>query len=82
MHVRGRTNNAALIAAAQISASELAQGAVTITLDASEGTPLSAYGSPLQTENLPYDLRAIDASGTKLVLLHGIVILSRGITHE
>lgn len=82
MQVRSRTDNGALIAAAEITTSELAQGAFTVTLRASEGTPLNSYGSPLQTENLPYDLRATDSAGTKITLFGGVVVLSRGVTHD
>lgn len=82
LHVRSRVDNDTLIAAATFDLTEVATGAITPMLSAIEGTPLNGYGSPLQTENLPYDLRAVDPAGDKLVLAAGMVILSRGVTHD
>lgn len=82
MHVRSRVNNSALIAAAEIEITDGPNGEFSTVLRAGEDSALYALGSPLQTLNLPYDLRATDEAGTSLVLAAGVVVLSRGVTHD
>lgn len=81
-HVRSRLNNAALVAAGELDFSQGAYGRVTATLRASEDTPLNTYGSPLQVENLPFDIRLKLPTGFRIDLVAGTVILSRGVAHD
>jgi hypothetical protein len=79
MQVRDKITQA-LIAQADLEVNDAANGEVTVTLLASEGSPLSAYGSAIQNINLPYDLRITDGDGLHTVLFGGQIILSRGET--
>jgi hypothetical protein len=81
-HVRSRTNNAALVAAGTLDFSDAAYGRIEAILRASEGNPLNTYGSALQTENLPFDIRVVLPSGLRRDLVAGAVILSRGVSHD
>jgi hypothetical protein len=69
-----------LVAAADIEITDAPAGEVTVILRASEGSPLSAYGAAIQTANLHYDMRLTDTDGVHLIVVSGIVILSRGET--
>jgi hypothetical protein len=81
MQVREKLSQA-LIASAEIEIVDAVGGFVGITLLASEGTPLGRYGASIQVANLHYDLRMIDSGGSKVPLLAGIIILSRGETRQ
>lgn len=69
-----------LIAEAGIDVTDAQQGEATIILRASEGSPLSAYGAAIQTANLHYDLRLTDTDGVHLIVVAGLLILTRGET--
>lgn len=79
MQVRDKLTQA-LIATATIEMVDPARGEMTVTLKASEGSPLSAYGAALQIVNLPYDLRVTESDGFQTILFVGQVVLSRGET--
>lgn len=81
-HVRSRLSNTALVAAGALDFSEAVYGRITATLRASEDQPLNTYGSALQTENLPFDIRLTLPSGFKRDIVAGTVILSRGVSHD
>jgi len=69
-----------LIASAEIDVTDAAAGEADIILRASEGAALAAYGAPIQTANLHYDVRLTDSEGVHLIVVSGLVILSRGET--
>lgn len=69
-----------LVETAQIDVIDPVAGLIGVTLRASEGTPLGNFGSGIQVANLNYDMRLIDNGGSKVPLLAGLVILSRGET--
>lgn len=79
LQVKSRLNNSAVVASALIDI-EPEAGRITTVLRASEGHPLQSFGSPVQTENLPFDFRLTDPSGLKVDVAAGVVILSRGVT--
>lgn len=81
MQVRDKLTQV-LIATGAIEIVHAPTGLIGVTLRASEGTPLGRYGSGIQVANLHYDLRMIDSGGTKVALLAGIIILSRGETRQ
>jgi hypothetical protein len=80
MQVKARLDNGPVIETGICAISQPALGWFTATLRASEGTPLASYGDPLQTVNLPYDIRLTSPSGIKIDFVAGVVILSRGVT--
>lgn len=80
MQVKDRLNTAVTIASAEIEITDATRGEFQTILRGSEGSPLSAYGDPLLTYNLPYDLRLSYADDLREVLVTGVVILSRGKT--
>lgn len=82
MQVKSKLNNSAVIASADCAIYDGPRGLFTTILKASEGTPLNAYGSPIQTENLPYDIRVTTGSGLKIALVSGVIILNRGTTQN
>jgi hypothetical protein len=82
MQVRSRLDNNALLAAATCAITDPAAGIFTTVIRASEGFPLSTYGDPLHTISLPYDIRLTDPAGIRVVLVAGLVTLSRGISHS
>lgn len=80
--IKSRIDNSVTIASFDCSIADAAQGIFSVSLDASEGTTLNTYGSPIQTDNLKYDIRAVDAGGIKRRLVYGTVILQRGVTQN
>lgn len=82
MQIKSRVDNATIIATADCSIDAPTAGLIDVHVAASEGSPLNSYGSPIQTENLPYDLRLIDPDGNKIALVGGIIILTRGVTQN
>lgn len=81
-HVRSRLDNSALVASGAVDLSDAVSGKLSVTLRADEGQPLYSYGNPLQTSNLPFDIRIKLPSGIKRDLVAGVVILTRGISHD
>jgi hypothetical protein len=79
MQVKSKTSSTT-VQAADIEVTDAVHGEITITVDASLGSPLHTHGDPLTTEELPYDLILTDAGGMPTALLAGYVILSRGVT--
>lgn len=78
--IKSRLDNDAVVAPMVFDLSDLAAGNLGVIVRASEGHPLSTYGSPLQVETLPYDIRLTGPGGFKTDVCQGFVILSRGIT--
>lgn len=81
MQVRDKLSQA-LIAQADVQVVDAANGEIAVELAGGEGSPLSQYGSPIQTVNLHYDLRLSDGSEAPVVLFAGTLILSRGETRS
>lgn len=81
-HVRSTLDNTVLIEAFVIEVTDAVNGELTLTLDASEGSALSAYGNPIQVACLPYDIRLTYPDNLPIVLVAGRIILSRGTTHS
>jgi hypothetical protein len=78
MQVRTKLDQA-LVAKADIEIIDPANGTFQVTL---RGSSFDGYGSPIQTVNLPYDLRLTDSDGISIDLVAGLVILTRGETHQ
>jgi hypothetical protein len=71
-----------LVASATCELSDPTNGEITVTLKASEGSALASYGNPIQTANLPYDIRITENDGFQTILFAGLVILARGETMQ
>lgn len=82
MQVKTRVDNNTTIAAAAFETVDGLNGKFQATLLSSEGSALNAYGSPIQTENLAYDIRATLPSGLKRTLVSGVIILGRGVSQN
>jgi hypothetical protein len=80
MQVKNRLVAAGYIQQAVITVTDVLHGMFNALLSAQVGNPLHGIGDPLQTIELPYDIRLAESDGTPRVLISGYVILSRGIT--
>jgi hypothetical protein len=80
--VRPTLDNTALIATFDAEVTDPLNGEITLTLKASEGSPLYAYGNALQVTRLPFDIRLIYPDESPRFLIAGHVVLSRGVTHQ
>jgi hypothetical protein len=69
-----------LITSASIAVLDPTSREVQMTLRASEGSALAAYGNAIQPAILPFDCRLTDPDGVSVVLFTGNIILSRGET--
>jgi len=78
--VKSRTDNDATVASFTCAIFNAANGEFSVKLDATEGSALNGYGSPIQTENLAYDIRWTAGGGTKIDLVRGKIVLLRGVT--
>jgi len=80
LQVKSRVDNSTVIATGEIGIIDAENGEIEVRLHGSSGHPLSTYGSPLQVENLRYDVLLIYPDGIHMPLVTGTVVLSRGTT--